>query len=787
MLEAKSRWIVSENNQEKVNVLAKELNIAPLIASLLVNRGFDTVESARLFLDKDNQEFHDPFLLEDMKLTVERIHQAISQNEKILVFGDYDADGVTSTTVMLTALREIGAIADFYIPNRFTEGYGPNESAFKWAKEQDFKVIITVDTGISALHEATVAKELGLDLIITDHHEPGPELPDAYAIIHPKKETCSYPFEDLAGVGVALKVAHALLGEVPDSLLEIAAIGTIADLVPLHGENRLIASKGIKRLPYTKRLGLKALLKVCGVEPSSITEETIGFALAPRINAVGRLESADPAVHLLLTNDSEEASMLASEIDQLNKERQQLVNEMTEEAIKEVEENFPPSENSVLVIAKEGWNAGVIGIVASRLVDRFYRPTIVLSIDPEKGVAKGSARSIVGFDLFANLSTCRDILPHFGGHPMAAGMTLEVNNINSLRERLNTLANEQLSDDDFIPVIKVDTVTTIEEISIESIQQLNELAPFGMNNPKPRILIEEVTLSSMRRIGSDQNHLKLTMESNGVNLDSVGFGFGDVHDHVSPLARVSVVGELSINEWNNFRKPQLMLHDISVKDWQLFDLRGVKNIKKTLQTLDQKKIKMVSFSKDTFSKLQLDEYQHCLSVITNEIDIEDIYTETDYVFILDLPHEKALLSNLFEKGFPSRIYAVFHNEQDHFFNTLPTREHFKWFYAYLSKKGAFDLNRYGEDLAKHKGWTKETIDFISQVFFELEFVKIDKGFISLSNLTTKKDLSESKTYQKKQQQFELENEFLYSSYQQLKQWFSDIPTNGSLKYEEAIK
>ncbi|MFS0861691.1 single-stranded-DNA-specific exonuclease RecJ [Fredinandcohnia sp. 179-A 10B2 NHS] len=785
MLQSKTRWKVNENNIELTNLLVTELQVTPLVASLLVNRGLTTVESAREFLMAEENDFHDPFLLDQMDVAIERITQAINNNEKILVFGDYDADGVSSTTVMVTALQEKGANVDFYIPNRFTEGYGPNETAFRWAKSEGFTLIITVDTGISALHEAEIAKEIGLDLIITDHHEPGPELPTATAIIHPKKPNSHYPFQELAGVGVAFKVAHALRGEVPTDLLDVAVIGTIADLVPLHGENRLLAKKGIRALQTTQRPGIKALLKKARVESSDVSEETVGFAIGPRINAVGRLESADPAVHLLMTKDLEEASNIAEEIDELNKERQTLVNEMTQEAIKEVEEKFPPDTNPVLVIAREGWNAGVIGIVASRLVDRFYRPTIVLSIDPEKGLAKGSARSIEGFNLYESLSTCRDILPHFGGHPMAAGMTLQVKDIDDLRSRLIEIANNVLQPEDFQPITSIDATCMIGEVTIESILEMNKLAPFGMGNPKPRILLNDVELNSIRKIGADQNHLKIVLQQEPFTLDGVGFGLGHVSEGISPLAKVSVIGELSINEWNNTRKPQIMLQDIAVREWQLFDIRGMRDVALYVRNIEEQKRKLVAFSQDTLSTLKLNEFENDIHIITDSAEAQQLQFDSKYVVLLDMPSDDILIKDLFINTFPDRIYTLFHHEQDHFFSTIPTREHFKWFYAFLAKKGPFDMNRYAEDLAKYRGWSKETIDFMSQVFFELEFVKIDKGFISLSNQASKRDLTESKTYQLKEKQIELEKQLLYSSYQQLKHWFDSI-NKGSQSLEEAI-
>ncbi|WP_096153230.1 MULTISPECIES: single-stranded-DNA-specific exonuclease RecJ [Bacillus] len=768
MLQSKARWKINQPNEQKINDLVQALSISPLVASLLVNRGIDEITSAQKFLNKQLSQFHDPFLLEDMDIVVERIQTAIQNEEKILVFGDYDADGVSSTTVMLTALREAGAIADFYIPNRFTEGYGPNEQAFRAAKEQGYSIIITVDTGISAHNEALIAKELGFDLIITDHHEPSPTLPEAFAIIHPKKETCPYPFKDLAGVGVAFKVAHALLGKLPEHLLEIAAIGTIADLVPLVDENRLLAYFGIEKMKSTTRPGLKALLKKCSVESKDISEETIGFSIGPRINAVGRLDDADPAVHLLMTNDNEEAVMLADEIESYNKERQQIVSKISEEAIKQVEEKYPPTDNSFIIVEGEGWNAGVVGIVASRLVDRFYRPTIVLSLDKEKGIAKGSARSIAGFDLFENLSECRDILPHFGGHPMAAGMTLEIGNVEELRNRMKEKANEILKEEDFIPIKEVDLECLLEDISLQTIEQLEKLAPYGVANNKPRVVVRDGNVHQIRHIGTNNNHLKLTIEKNQSTLDCVGFGFGESFHDISPIASVDVLGELTINEWNNNRKPQLFIQDIQVADWQLFDIRSTKQLKNTLQKLTTKNTIFVYFNEHIIKELSLEDFLPYMKHVSEVSNLHQTST-----VLLDMPPSKEAIMDIFKNGQPERVYACFYQSESHFFSTIPTREHFKWYYGLLLKKGSIDLNRYAGDIARHRGWSKETIDFMSQVFFELEFVTIDKGFIALSNPASKRDLSESPTYRKKQEQAELENLFLYSSYKQLKEWFDE--------------
>jgi single-stranded-DNA-specific exonuclease len=784
MLSSKTRWIVRKSDEQLIKKLETELKITPLVASLLVNRGFNTVESARYFLF-GKEEFHDPFLLTGMDIAVTRIREAIENQEPILIFGDYDADGVSSTSVLMITLRDLGANVQFYIPNRFTEGYGPNEAAFRSAAENGINLIITVDTGISATYEASVAKELGMDLIITDHHEPGPVLPEALAIIHPKLPDSTYPFRELAGVGVAFKLAHALYGEVPEHLLEIAVIGTIADLVSLKDENRLIAKKGLEKLKTTNNIGLRAILKLAGVDPMSINEETIGFTLAPRINAVGRLEDADLAVQLILTDDPLEAESLASEMDALNKSRQSIVNSITTEAMEEVEKNFPIESNKVLVIGKEGWNAGVIGIVASRLVEKYYRPTIVLNFDPDKGVAKGSARSIAGFDLFKNLSTCRDILPHFGGHPMAAGMTLNLENVAELRTRLNILAEEQLTHEDLIPVTFLDEEIKLQHVNLSSLDEMSLLAPFGMDNPKPKVLINNVDITNIRKIGSEQNHLKVLVNESGANLDGVGFGLGPLVDHISPASKISLIGELSVNEWNNIRKPQIFIHDIAVESWQLFDYRGQKRINSLSNAVPAENRKFIIFNQEHLEKINP-------NLIDETIFIKDVEDAKSFdgnkanIVLVDFPSSKEILKVLFKGKQPARIYAYFYKESSDFFSTVPTRDHFKWFYAFLLKKGPIDLKRHGGDLAKHRGWSQETINFMSKVFSDLDFVTINNGFITLNTGAQKRDLTDSRTYQIKQAQYELERELLFSSFQDLKAWFDQV-IQESVETEEAIE
>lgn len=783
MLQSKTRWLLKKADETIIHTLMNELNQPRIVAALLVNRGIKTVDAARSFLYAAEQDFYDPFLLSGMEEAVKRIVKAVKNNEKIMIYGDYDADGVSSTTVLKLALSQLGAEqVDWYIPNRFTEGYGPNKEAFTKIKEMGTSLLITVDCGISGIEEAEYAKELGMDYIVTDHHEPGPVLPNALAILHPKKPGETYPFHELAGAGVAMKLAHALLGELPEELIGIAAIGTIADLVPLHDENRLIALRGLQALKRTKRPGLLALYKKAGISIDSFNEDSIGFGIAPRINAVGRLEDADPAVELLLTNDEVEAERIAEEIDFLNKERQSIVKEITQEAIAEVETRFPLEDYPVLVIAKEGWNPGVVGIVASKLVEKYYRPTIILSIDREKGTAKGSARSIPGFDLFQNLSLNRELLPHFGGHPMAAGMTLKIEDVEELRLRLCKQAKDILTEEDFQPVTDIDGVLSVEEISLKLIAQMAGLAPYGMQNPKPRILIEGAEVASMRKIGADKTHLKLILEENGVQLDSIGFGLGEIGDQLSPYAKLSVIGELAINEWNNLKKPQLFLHDLAVNDWQLFDCRGTAKNNLKPASIPEKR-KMILFREESRSMLA-NENEGVLIETVEAAKAEEL--DGMNIAFLDLPTEKGMIETLLEGKHPARLYLYFRNGGDDYFKAFPTREQFKWYYAMLLKKGPMDYKDMSERITHFKGWPKETIDFMTKVFFELEFVTIRNGLISLEKNSPKRDLTESETYQARKARMELEQELLYAPSNQLYQYF-DQQIGSRDDYKEETK
>ncbi|TDQ37991.1 single-stranded-DNA-specific exonuclease RecJ [Aureibacillus halotolerans] len=772
MLKSKKRWRINalEQEDEQLASFAKALKVSPLVAAILVDRGINTEEHAKAFLTPEKQSYHDPFLFNDMAKAVTRIQHAIDANEAIRIYGDYDADGVTSTAIVYKALTLLGASVDFYIPNRFIEGYGPNKEAFRRTAEEGISLLITVDNGISGVEEMAYAQSLGMDVIITDHHEAGEQLPDTVALIHPGIKGEAYPFGELAGAGVALKLAHALLGEVPDDLVALAAIGTIADLVPLANENRIIVAKGLSKLQQTTSPGLTALTDVCGFSISDIDEEKVGFAIGPRLNAVGRLGDATPAVSLLITDAKEDAQELALSIDQKNKERQQLVRKMTTEAIDMVEsrDELP----AALVLLKEDWNPGVVGIVASRMVDRFHRPCVVLGKDEATQMAKGSARSIEGFHLFDQLSKHRDILPHFGGHSMAAGMSLELHDVEELEHRLGQLVEAQLSAEERQPVLPVQMEAKLSDVTLDVLQQLQKLRPFGNGNPKPLFLFDQLHILQSKRIGSDKNHLKLTLGSEGSQLDAVGFQMGDCAEAISAIAKVSAVGELSINEWNGRQSPQLMLQDIAVKHWQLFDWRGLamEAVKKRLQTLGG--AKLFSFQNNTELVKQLESSAGQQSSTSNTW------------VLLDVPASLEELRDWLITHQPDALYIWFKQERE-LFDAVPSRERFKWVYQIVLTHQPVPLEKLIR-AGKTKGLTAEATTVIVDVFEELGLFAASNDVLEVTKSQEKKDINESAKLQAYKTLLETGEWLSTAGMDELWLWGNDILENNQRVEEVSI-
>ncbi len=561
------KWALRPAEPIAAQALIHELGLAPLAARVLAARGLTDPELARPFLKPSLAQIHDPFALLGMEAAVVRIGRAIAGGEKVWIWGDYDVDGITATAILVLTLTELGCPVDYYIPHRISEGYGLNGQAIEQLAAEGATLLVTVDCGVSAVAEADLARRLGVDLIITDHHEPGPALPEAFSVINPKQPGCTYPCKALSGSGIAFKLAHALLKrfhkdeararEFLRSLLDLAALGTVADIVPLVGENRCLVHAGLERLRKQPRPGIVQLLEVAHHPREKIDTGTIGFVLGPRLNAAGRTEHAMFAVELLLSGDRRRLRDLAGKLDQFNENRRAIEARTVAEALELIGEY---TDDQVLVVAQDGWHHGVLGIVASRIQAIRHRPVLVISID---GVtAKGSGRSIAGFDLHEALTACADCLEQFGGHPMAAGLSLEPAKIDQFRTAINQHARTIFGDQMPQPTIRVDTIAQADELTQAAVEALEALAPFGIDNPKPVIGLEGWQLTDVPRILKER-HLKLTVAApDGRQLVCLGWNMSQLAASLTPGQRLDLAGVPIINTWNGRTSVELELRDL---------------------------------------------------------------------------------------------------------------------------------------------------------------------------------------------------------------------------------
>jgi single-stranded-DNA-specific exonuclease len=557
---AKTRWQVAPTDLLKVQQYREHYDLHSLLAKVCVARKFNHHQVDSYLTGA--MIFHDPFLLNGMQLAVSRIQQAIRSRQQILIYGDYDVDGVSATALMVRLLQHLEAKFEYRIPHRQNEGYGLHPHVIEQAHQQGISLIITVDTGISAYAEAALARRLGMDLIITDHHEPPEQLPDAYVILNPKSADCHYPFRELSGSGVAFKLAHALLGRLPEQFICYAALGTIADVMPLIQENHSIVKLGLEQIRSAPPIGIAALLEEAGVSRQQLSSQTIGFVIAPRMNAAGRLGGADEAVRLLITDDAVESSQIATRLNILNKERQQLVQSTTNEAIAMIEATGGPSH--AIVVSSDQWNSGIIGIVASRLVEKYYVPSLVIALDPLTHVGKGSARSISQLNLFETIKVCADWLEEYGGHDAAAGLSIRREHVDSFATQFNNEVAARLKPEHRQPTLTADATIVISEATVAAIQQLDVLAPFGAAHSLPLFHLHQCQISEWKLVGKEQNHLKLKLTDHTGTLDAMLFRYGDSKLRIAKDDRVSVIGELSINEWNDRQTPQLIVKDIII-------------------------------------------------------------------------------------------------------------------------------------------------------------------------------------------------------------------------------
>lgn len=569
-----NKWILQDQTNEqlqKINQLAAELSISPVLSQLLVQRGISSFEEARVFFRPDLSQLHDPFLMADMDKAVKRLSDAMQMNEKILVYGDYDVDGTTSVSLVYKFLNRYYSNLDFYIPDRYSEGYGVSYQGIDFAAENDFKLIIALDCGIKAVEKVRYASDKGVDFIICDHHTPDAQLPPAIAVLDPKRSDCNYPYKELSGCGVGFKLMQAFssVNNIDFSeltpMLDLVALSIASDIVPITGENRILAFYGLKQINSNPGTGLKSILELCGIADREISISDIVFKIGPRINASGRMKSATEAVQLLITNDSGFAKEKSGTINEYNNDRKDLDKNITDEAIALIAADKRYDTRRSIVVYKPDWHKGVIGIVASRLSEEFYKPAIVLT--QSNGLASGSARSVPGFDIYKAIDSCRDLLENFGGHMYAAGLSLKEENIEEFTRRFEQFVSENILEEQTYPQIDVDAVLKFSDITPKFYRVLKQFGPFGPGNMKPVfVTYKAMDYGTSRLVGKDQEHLKLELvDASSENvMNGIAFRMHTFNDHLKALNPLDICYTVEENTFNGNTNIQLMIKDIKI-------------------------------------------------------------------------------------------------------------------------------------------------------------------------------------------------------------------------------
>jgi len=747
--------------RDLVEKLVRDTGHSPYFIQLCLQRNLNTENKINHFLSPDESWFHDPLLIHDMEKTVNRILEAIEQYEKITVYGDYDADGVTSTSIMVETLEMLGANVNYYIPNRFTDGYGPNVNAFRQLIDNGTQVILTVDNGVAGFEAIEYAMEKSIDVIVTDHHELPDKLPNAYSIIHPKHPEGDYPFWDLSGAGVAFKLSHALLQEFPFEFLELAAIGTVADLVSLTSENRAIVKFGLESLRQTGRIGLLKLMRDIGIKPDDLDETTIGFKIGPILNAIGRLENASTACELLTTFDENKAKELSGYLIDKNEERKDIVKNIVEEAKEMLEEKN--SDQPVIILENENWHEGVLGIVASQIVKDTGKPTVILRKNTETGRSKGSARSIEAFNLFEACNEVKDLFLNFGGHHMAAGMTLVTENVQKLEQSLCNKAYEIMENKPFNQQLDIDLTIDVNDISLDTIQEVNQLKPFGMGNPMPHVLLENISPKQLRKIGADKNHLKMTASQQEKSVDVIGFQFGPYADLLNEQSFVSLVGKLDVNEWNGQKKSQLMMKDIQINSPIVLDKRTTQLNNKMFET---ENAHYICFRDNIYKSISNKiNNQSSIQLVDSKNKVID--TNKNILIYVDCPPSIEMFKDIFLNHYEKKTIFYFYSHINAYLKGMPTREQFVRLYKYLNSHQNIPVKGLPKKLSKYLEIDIIILNLLIKMFLEADFGKIENGFLIINKQQNKVQLTDTKSYQEYKKMLEAEEFLLYNSFNNL--------------------
>lgn len=746
------------------------------VAAILVQRGCQSVEEADAFLHPDDPStIEKPAALHDMDKAVARIEQAVEAGDKITVYGDYDADGITSTSVMYETLLTLGANVDYYIPDRFRDGYGPNPAVYQRLIDDGTKLIVTVDNGVAGLEALTLAHERGVDVVVTDHHQFADQLPPAAAIVHPRYPGIDYPGGDLSGVGVAFKVAWALLEEFPEELLDLVAIGEIADVVSVAGENRTLISLGLHRMRQKQRLGLHALAQLAGVDEDNVTTEDIGFQIAPRLNALGRVANANDGVRLLTTLDPAEAESLAKQVDNDNQQRRQLVDQITTQATQQAQ-SAANRQRHTLLICGHGWHQGVLGIVASRLVEATGKPTIVASTDDGQ-LYKGSGRSAEGFNLFEALDGHRDLMTAFGGHSQACGLSFQQTALAKLQGAFEAAAADQHLADKGPAKLMISGQLLPEEINLLLAKQVRRLDPFGPGNETPVFEIKQPQITSVSTMGKDNKHLRVNIAGQGGRQTIVAFNQGKLAPVLTaaPAGSVNFAVTLNINQWKGKQSVQLMLKDLQLTAAEVVDSRT-------------NQLTPAMFSEESNyliygERLRQNVVGHANGKVLSPAEARQMDFAGQSVTIVDCPPSIGeLAADMMSTRQPAKLrLLLWSSQQGRQSQAVPDRHHFAALYRLLKNHRQITWPAGMKQLAAELTIAPSTVKFMIQVFYDGGFVTIKDGLLSLNPSPDKVALSSLPTYQRRLARLQAEKLLLGSDQRRLTAWVYEQLKNTWIK------
>lgn len=740
----KYNWIYPNYDENFIKEL-ESYSISENIAKILNARNITDMTSVKKYFSDEYEEGYDPFLMHDMQKAVDRINEAIENEERILVYGDYDADGITSTVLLVETLISMGANVSSYIPNRFEEGYGPNKEAFTKIIDSGITLIITVDNGIAGVEEVDLANELGCDVIVTDHHKIQDTIPNAYAIIHPEHPEGNYPFKKLAGVGVAFKLAHALLEIFPDFLLDLVAIGTIADMVSITDENRIFVKQGLELINEDPRIGLKMLLELSGID-AKIDEQTVGFYIAPKLNSIGRMDSAKLGLTFLMAEEPVTARALAEQIEQYNIQRKQITEDIVKDVINKIE-NSEKKQKNVIMVSGE-YHEGVLGIVASNIVEKYQKPVFIMN--EKEGVLKGSARSIFDFNIYEAMNKISDLFLAFGGHTLAAGFSFEKSNFEKIEEFLDNEFEEFKQNNDLKANKNIDIVTSLEDISYQFLNSLDALKPYGMDFEKPTVLIENAMVLNKAYFGSEKQYLRLTIADEVGNLDCITFKDSVTFDKVEKNDIIDLLCNIDKNNFNGRTKLQAHIIDINIKEFLFEDLRFINY---DIANIDINCLKLSKHRDDKDNNFY--QYKDLDSLIDEEFE---------YIYLLDIPTSKEYLYKIINLK-PKKVFLICEEKQvlsDVYL--IDKNRLIKLFNLILSTNNK-QIN-VAQQLDKLLAILKTNVDSLKimiQIFKELELINFVNNTIILNPDYKTVDLKKSSSFIRMENIFEVENLLLKES------------------------